>query len=374
MLKKVLVLVVLLLVTMVPPASAKEVEVSAQSAIVLCVNNGEVLYAKNERQQRSMASTTKIMTALLTLEAAEADNQEVTITQQMVAVEGSSMGLRAGDVVTLKALAQGMLLRSGNDAANAAALALAGSQEAFAELMNAKAAQIGMKDTHFVTPSGLDDEQHYTTAYDMALLGAYAMELPAFEEISSQRSMTVEFVKPEKKEIMGNHNRLLSMYQGCIGVKTGFTKKSGRCLVSCAERDGVRLIAVTLNAPDDWNDHQAMLDYGFSQVQSKTLDAADTVVEVPVVGGTAESATVSGFGTFQAVVPASGEEAEVTASLEMPPFLYAPLEQGQLVGNITYWSNGRKIATAPLTVGQQIDAVLPQKNWFSRLLDWFQGK
>ena len=241
-------------------------------------------------------------------------------------------------------------------------------------MMNAKAAQIGMKDTHFVTPSGLDDEQHYTTAYDMALLGAYAMELPAFEEISSQRSMTVEFVKPEKKEIMGNHNRLLSMYQGCIGVKTGFTKKSGRCLVSCAERDGVRLIAVTLNAPDDWNDHQAMLDYGFSQVQSTTLDAADTVVEVPVVGGTAESATVSGFGSFQAVVPSSGEEVEVTASLEMPPFLYAPLEQGQLVGNITYWSNGRKIATAPLTVGQQVDAVLPQKSWFSRLLDWFQGK
>lgn len=372
--KKVFLLIVFLMVTIIPPVSAEEVEVSAQSAIVMCANNGEVLYAKNERQQRSMASTTKIMTALLTLEAAQADNREVTITQQMVTVEGSSMGLQVGDIVTLDALAKGMLLRSGNDAANAAAIALAGSQEAFADMMNAKAEQIGMKDTHFVTPSGLDDEQHYTTAYDMALLGVYAMEMPAFQEIASQRSMKVEYVKPDQTVIMGNHNRLLSMYQGCIGVKTGFTKKSGRCLVSCAERDGVRLVAVTLNAPDDWNDHERMLDYGFSQVQSKTLNAADTVVEVPVVGGTAESVTVSGFGTYQVVVPSSKEEPEVTAQIELQPFLYAPLEQGQLVGQITYLSNGKEIATAPLTVGEKIDAVMQQKNWFSRLLDWIQGK
>ena len=181
--------------------------VSAKAAIVYCADNGKVLFAKNEAEKLSMASTTKIMTAMLTLEAAQADNREVTITQEMVAVEGSSMGLKPGNVVTLETLARGMLLSSGNDAANAAALTLAGSQEEFAAMMNEKAAQIGMTNTHFVTPSGLDDDDHYTTAYDMALLAAYAMEFPIFQEIASQRSMQVEFINPPMKVTLSNHNR-----------------------------------------------------------------------------------------------------------------------------------------------------------------------
>ena len=231
----------------VPSVSAAELpQVSAQSAVVLHMDSGEILYEKNAREQRAMASTTKIMTALLTLEAAALENPEVEITQEMVLVEGSSMGLRAGDRLTLRDLAAGMLLASGNDAANAAAIAVGGSVEKFVARMNQRAGELDLSDTHFETPSGLDGENHYSTALDMAKLGIAAMSNPDFAEIAGSQSMQVRFLSPEKTVTYQNHNKLLGRYEGCTGVKTGFTKKAGRCLVSAAERDGVRLVAVTL--------------------------------------------------------------------------------------------------------------------------------
>ena len=343
---------------------------SAKAAIVYCADNGKVLFAKNETEKLSMASTTKIMTAMLTLEAAQADNREVTITEEMVAVEGSSMGLKPGNVVTLETLAKGMLLSSGNDAANAAALSLAGSQEEFAVLMNEKAAQIGMTNTHFVTPSGLDDDNHYTTAYDMALLATYAMELPGFQEITSQRSMQVEFINPPMKVTLSNHNRLLSMYQGCIGVKTGFTKKSGRCLVSCAERDGVRLIAVTLNAPDDWNDHQNMLNYGFSQVKSVTFDNTTETFSLPLAGGTSQEVMVSGSTVEKATVGIYDVD-RIQKVIELPRFAYAPVRNGQLVGKIRYLLDGEEIASSGLVVRQDVEAIPYTPTFWERVKNFF---
>ena len=346
--------------------------VSAKAAIVYCADNGKVLFAKNEAEKLSMASTTKIMTAMLTLEAAQADNREVTITQEMVAVEGSSMGLKPGNVVTLETLARGMLLSSGNDAANAAALTLAGSQEEFAAMMNEKAAQIGMTNTHYVTPSGLDDDDHYTTAYDMALLAAYAMEFPIFQEIASQRSMQVEFINPPMKVTLSNHNRLLSMYEGCIGVKTGFTKKSGRCLVSCAERDGVRLIAVTLNAPDDWNDHQNMLNYGFSQVKSVTLDNTMETLSLPLVGGVSQEVAVSGS-TVEKVTVGIHDVDRIQKVIELPRFAYAPVRNGQLVGKVRYLLDGEEIASSGLMVQQDVDALPHNPSLWEKIKDFFWG-
>ncbi|HCC34391.1 MAG TPA: D-alanyl-D-alanine carboxypeptidase, partial [Ruminococcaceae bacterium] len=222
-------------------------EISAASAVLIEPVTGRVLFEKNKDERRSMASTTKIMTALLAAESGRLE-EPFTVTSQMINVEGTSMGLKSGDQVTLSALVYGMMLASGNDAANAAAVFLGGTQSGFAKLMNARAREIGMTGTNFVTPSGLDDDEHYTTAHDMALLAAEAMKNPVFLKAASSLSAQVQIGNPPIKRTYSNHNRLLREYKGANGVKTGFTKKSGRCLVSSAERDGISLIAVTLHA------------------------------------------------------------------------------------------------------------------------------
>lgn len=326
-----------------PPKS-----ISAESSVLITADTGTVLYEKDAHTQLSMASTTKIMTALLALEeAGRSGDPPVDITEEMVAVEGSSMGLQAGDRVTLTNLAAGMLLASGNDAANAAAICLAGSQEEFAVLMNRRAEEIGMEDTHFVTPSGLDDEEHYSTAYDMALLAREALKNQEFRRLASSSVLQVEFLEPEKKVSYTNHNKLLRMYDGCIGVKTGFTKKSGRCLVSAAERDGVTLIAVTLNAPDDWNDHTALLDYGFSTVKSVSFDGSGFTAKVPVAGSAMETVLVRG-GTGGSISLPAGEADQIVRRVFLPAFCYAPVKAGDQVGKLQYYLGDSPVYSVPL--------------------------
>ena len=337
-----------------PVARAAGPEVSAQSAVVLTADTGTVLFEKDGHTPRPVASTTKIMTALLALEAAqERGDPLVDITQEMVAVEGSSMGLQAGDSISLTGLAAGMLLASGNDAANAAALYLDASLESFAARMNQRAAVLGMEDTHFVTPSGLDGEDaqglgHLSTAYDMALLARAALEDQAFRQLCSSPSLAVEFAEPVKRVTYTNHNKLLTQYQGCVGVKTGFTKEAGRCLVSAAERDGALLIAVTLNAPNDWQDHTALLDYGFSQVEPYQLAGGDVRLTVPVVGSPVEVMSLRGSNGGEVTLPL-GQGAQVERVVHAPKFLYAPVEAGEQVGKICWYLEGQLLGSAPLT-------------------------
>lgn len=337
-----------------PVARAAGPEVSAQSAVVLTADTGAVLFEKDGHTPRPVASTTKIMTALLALEAAqERGDPLVDITQEMVAVEGSSMGLQAGDSISLTGLAAGMLLASGNDAANAAALYLDGSLESFAARMNQRAAALGMEDTHFVTPSGLDGEDaqglgHLSTAYDMALLARAALEDQAFRQLCSSPSLAVEFAEPVKRVTYTNHNKLLAQYQGCVGVKTGFTKEAGRCLVSAAERDGALLIAVTLNAPNDWQDHAALLDYGFSQMEPYQLAGGDVRLTVPVVGSPVEVVSLRGSNGGEVTLPL-GQGAQVERVVHAPKFLYAPVEAGEQVGEICWYLEGQLLGSAPLT-------------------------
>lgn len=337
-----------------PVARAAGPEVSAQSAVVLTADTGAVLFEKDGHTPRPVASTTKIMTALLALEAAqERGDPLVDITQEMVAVEGSSMGLQAGDSISLTGLAAGMLLASGNDAANAAALYLDGSLESFAARMNQRAAALGMEDTHFVTPSGLDGEDaqglgHLSTAYDMALLARAALEDQAFRQLCSSPSLAVEFAEPVKRVTYTNHNKLLAQYQGCVGVKTGFTKEAGRCLVSAAERDGALLIAVTLNAPNDWEDHTALLDYGFSQVEPYQLAGGDVRLTVPVVGSPEEAVSLRGSNGGEVTLPL-GQGAQVERVVRVPKFLYAPVEAGEQMGEICWYLEGQLLGSAPLT-------------------------
>lgn len=337
-----------------PVARAAGPEVSAQSAVVLTADTGTVLFEKDGHTPRPVASTTKIMTALLALEAAqERGDPLVDITQEMVAVEGSSMGLQAGDSISLTGLAAGMLLASGNDAANAAALYLDGSLESFAARMNQRAAVLGMEDTHFVTPSGLDGEDaqglgHLSTAYDMALLARAALEDQAFRQLCSSPSLAVEFAEPVKRVTYTNHNKLLTQYPGCVGVKTGFTKEAGRCLVSAAERDGALLIAVTLNAPNDWEDHTALLDYGFTQVEPYPLAGGDVRLTVPVVGSPVEVVSLRGSNGGEVTLPL-GQGAQVERVVRVPKFLYAPVEAGEQVGEICWYLEGQLLGSAPLT-------------------------
>ncbi len=351
------------------PVSARgeELAVSARSAVLLSGESGAVLWEKNARERLPMASTTKIMTALLTLEEAErAGDPAVDITEEMAAVEGSSMGLQAGDRLTLTNLAAGMLLASGNDAANGAALFLDGSQEGFARRMNSRAEEIGMKDTHFVTPSGLDAEGHFSTAYDLALLAREALENEAFAKLAASPRCEVTFIEPAHTATYENHNKLLGLYEGCVGVKTGYTKKAGRCLVSAARREGVTLIAVTLDAPDDWDDHTALLDYGFSQLEQARLDGSACVVLLPVVGGGADAVEVHGVQGDTFTLPA-GDSGRVTVRVMVPRFLYAPVEAGEQVGELQYCLGGRELARVPLVAAAEVPRQEKQPGFWERL-------
>ena len=351
-------------------AEAQEISVSAQSAVLISADTSAVLYAKDADRQLSMASTTKIMTALLALEEAERSHDPVvSVTEEMVAVEGSSMGLQAGYELTLTNLAAGMLLASGNDAANAAALYLSGTQEKFADRMNRRAEELGMKNTHFVTPSGLDDEEHYSTAYDMALLAQEALKNESFRKLCSSSTYQVTFAQPEQKVSYTNHNKLLRLYEGCIGVKTGFTKKSGRCLVSAAERDGVTLIAVTLNAPDDWNDHMAMLDYGFSKMKSVSFDGSGFSAELPLVGAEQQSIRVRGGQGGQVPLPIEQAD-QVTCRVLLPAFCYAPVKKGEKLGRLQYYLGDSPVYSVPIFAEENVAVVLKEpsfwEKWFSR--------
>ena len=323
-------------------SDAYEISVSAQSAVLMCVNNGKILFSKNETKKLSMASTTKIMTSLIALEAATPD-REIVITDKMVAVEGTSMGLKPDDSVSLIELVYGMMLQSGNDAANTVAYVLGGSPENFAKIMNSRAARIGMRNSNFVTASGLDDENHYSTAYDMALLASECIRNHEFRFISSQKTARLTYGNPPYARTLTNHNRLLWRYSDCIGIKTGFTKKSGRCLVSAAERNGITLVAVTLNAGDDWNDHISMFEYGFSLCRPLTVGCNPDNLKLRIYGGTKNSVPLKL--SRDCVIP---EGQLCRYRLNIRPFEYAPVESGCIVGNAVFISDNSVVDEIPV--------------------------
>lgn len=350
----------------------KTISVSAQSAFLLCVNNNSVVFEKNSDTRMSMASTTKIMTTLITLEHSQSDNKEVTFTKNMIA-EGSSMYLKEGYKLRLSDLATGMMTVSGNDAANAAAISIAGSIENFSKMMNDKAKQIGMESTNFVTPSGLDDENHYSTARDMAYLMAYAMTNDNFADLTSKKNVKVDFISPDDMSITyGNHNKLLSLYDYCNGGKTGYTKKSGRCLVTSAEKDGVKLIAVTLNAPDDWNDHINMYNYGFSKLTAVNGVDKNYSIDADVVGGEKNTVKVKPVKSVD-YVKSDSDTGEVTRKVIMDNFLYAPIEKGQVVGTVQYYINDKKLCEVPLIAESQIEYKEIEKDFFDSICDFFKN-
>ncbi len=343
-----------------------DLNISAQSAVLICAESGEILFERNADKQLSMASTTKIMTSLLALEAGT-PNREIVVTEEMVSIEGTSMGLVAGDSVSLIELVYGMLLQSGNDAANTVAYVIGGSPEGFADMMNARADKIGMKNTNFVTASGLDDDEHYSTAHDMALLAAECLKNPGFAAICSQKTAKLTYGNPPYARTLTNHNRLLWSYPDSIGVKTGFTKKSGRCLVSAARRGGITLVAVTLNAPDDWADHKELLDYGFSVCKSSLLACDLSQTAMPVSGGKKDSVAL------RLAYQTEGLEGSKCVLL-LKPFEYAPVNEGETVGKAVFVYGDRVVAEIPVVTAQSVEAhVVPvikeeEKGFFEKIL------
>ena len=294
-----------------------------------------------------MASTTKIMTAIVALENCDV-SETVKVSPDAVGVEGSSVYLSAGEELTLGDLLYALLLSSANDAAEAIAIHVSGSVEGFVGLMNDTAREIGLHDTSFENPHGLHAEKHYTTALDLAILTAYALRNEQFSEIVSTYKYNIKSMDGTVRYLV-NHNKLLKSYDGCIGVKTGFTKKGGRCLVSAARRDGLTLITVTLSAPDDWNDHRAMLDYGFLNYKSVLLcEKGEKIMSVHNVSGETLPLTLATTENLRVTVKKGGEE--VKRTVECPRFFWETPKENETVGRCVFYL-GDKIIGATELIG-----------------------
>ena len=321
---------------------------SAKAAVVIDGYTGEILYSQNCDQRLPMASTTKIMTALLLCELGGDLSKEIVTTREMVTVEGSSMGLQVGDTVSYHDLLYGMMLSSGNDAANTTAIAIGGSIKAFVDVMNERASQMGLTNTHFVTPSGLDADGHYTTAYELALITKQALENENFAMAASSKTARLCYGNPPYYRTLTNHNKLLKMYDDIIGVKTGFTKKSGRCLVSASKKDGKLVIAVTLNDGNDWQDHRALLDLGLSLIEVKNFSPQQGEISLFVTNGEQISLTIP-----SATISVT-EDSKVNFLVQLPHLLYTPIKSGQQIGCVKYYCNDNLVCEKAITATKDI--------------------
>lgn len=325
-------------------------EHAADAYIVMEATTGRVLCGQNIHERLAMASTTKIIGAMMVLEQPNLD-ESFTVDPDAIQVEGSSMGLQEGDSVSLYALACGMLLPSGNDAANAAGVRLYGSIEGFVQAMNQRAQELGLHNTHYITACGLDAEGHYSTAFDLAKLTRVALQNEDFAFICSQSSMKVKFGNPPYERWLQNYNRLLELYSDCIGVKTGFTDDAGRCLVSAAERDGMTLICVTLDAQDDWNLHASLYDQCFQDYSMQPLPQPPA--SVTLVGGGLQQNGIEQelmlSPAWQARVPLKkGESARLQRDLLCEPFVYAPSSPQQVYARAVYTLDGQTLCEVPM--------------------------
>ena len=341
-----------------PAPSASAPETTAKAMALLDTQSGELLAAKNADEPLPMASTTKIMTALVVLEHLPPE-RVVTVPPEATGIEGSSVYLYAGEQITVETLLHALLLSSANDAAVALAIEVAGSVADFAALMNEKAAELGLTDTHFCNPNGLHDDAHYTTARELALLTAHALKNESFAKIVSTRRHTAPQHGTDATRLFLNHNRLLASYEGAIGVKTGFTKAAGRCLVSAAERDGLTLVCVTLSCPDDWRDHTALLDFGFSQYER--FCATPPTLTLPVVGGELGEVTLLPATDLSLTLPR--DHTPLSCTVVLPRFLFGGFEAGERVGYLIYRLDDVEIGRIPLLTATACAREEPLSLW-----------
>ena len=369
--KNVVCIFILLSLIFIPVKPTHALGVSAQYACLIDSLSGKVLYEKNAYARHSMASTTKIMTALVALENGNMDDV-VTVSANAAGTEGSSIYLKAGEKITLQNLLYGLMLESGNDAAIAIAEHIGGSVERFAEMMNEKAASIGANNTQFKNPNGLDEEGHYTTAYDLALITREALRNKNFAEIVATKQKTIRNLDESFPRSLSNHNKLLSLYSGCDGVKTGYTKKTGRCLVSAATRNHFQVIAVTLNAPDDWNDHINMLNYAFENYTAKPLVLKDMVIKtVPVKNGDAQEIELLSDGEFYLPFQEQDGLEKIRLEYDIPGEIPAPVRIGTTLGRLKIYYEESMVGEIELRAGSDICYVEPPKGILDYIKEFF---
>ena len=337
-------LLAFLLLTSNIPCHAAAPTLSASAFVLMDADSGRVLLAKNETEERPIASTTKIMTALVALRSSKLTDS-VQVKREHLR-EGSSMYLAPGETLTMEALLYGLMLPSGNDAAECIADYCGPGTARFVQRMNDTAAALGMTHSAFANPSGLDAEGHHSCALDMARLMACAMREPAFAQIVSAKAATVG------ARTMANHNKLLGALEGCIGGKTGYTGAAGRTLVTCAERDGLRLIAVTLHDGNDWADHAALYEYGFSTYHAERLLARGQVCAMAAVRGGMASCVA--LRAAEAVsYPLSDGEA-LSLRYELPEAVGAPVAAEETVGEAAVLLDGAEVARVSLLAAKRV--------------------
>lgn len=349
----------LLAAVLVFPVSA----ISADSYVLMDAESERIIAQKNADKRSLVASTTKIMTALIVCEQCNVLDR-VRIPREAVGIEGSSLYLQAGEILTVQELLYGLMLHSGNDAATALAIYCGGTVEGFAQLMNDKAYSLGLKNTHFSNPHGLDAPDHYSCASDMAVLAAYAMENPVFAMTVSTKNVNIG------NRALRNHNKLLWQVEGADGIKTGYTKAAGRILVSSAKRQGRRLICVTIGDPDDWKDHKALLEKGFSDYSLiSVVEKGQVIAEVEVACGQKETVELIAADSFSYSV-AAGE----TIKISPPPaeFVYAPVVKGGCAGYANVLLDGNAVARIELVYGQTVEQVAGEKLPFYKRF-WKEG-
>lgn len=338
-------LTVAILAQGVPAARAEST--SASCAVVMDAASGRVLYEKSAHERRLIASITKLMTALVALESGHDPQEVVTVRPEWAGIEGSSIYLRTGENITLEALLYGLLLRSGNDAAMAVAGYCGGTVEDFVSDMNRKAKELGMTNSSFANPSGLDHEDHYSTAYDMALLARACLANETLAKIAGTKSITLG------TRMFTNHNKLLWRYEGCVGMKTGYTEKAGRTLVSATRRDGMTLICVTLNDPNDWADHAALLDRAFASYEARGLAGEEPLCTLPVRGSLVPVCSVQVETPVFAAL-ADGERPQLELHLDCTA-LEAPVAVGQRVGEAVWMLDGQELTRTALVTARKTE-------------------
>ena len=312
---------------------------SARSAL-LCSADGVLIYEKNADIPLPMASITKIMTVICALESIEDINTVITVPDAAVGIEGSSVYLARGERVSYEMLIYSAMLESANDAVTALAICISGNEDDFVSQMNEKARQLSMTSTHFCNPHGLNANEHFTTARDYVKLMSYALENKMFCEVIATKKKTFAKLDGSMTRVLTNHNRLLNTYSGMLGGKTGFTKASGRTLVTAAKRNGTTLICITLDAPSDWSDHTAMLNLGFDTVETVTFSASELSLNVDVGAGERQSVLAKARSDVSFTVR-KGER--ITFEAEVPHIAFAPINLGQQLGRAEFYRDGVKV-------------------------------
>lgn len=352
------------------PSDIQQTFSDSLSAYAYClteVDTGDIVIQSNADVKLPMASTTKIMTAIVAIENAPLQ-QVITVSSDACGIEGSSIYLAKNERLTIEELLYALMLESANDAACALAIEIGKTVDGFVEMMNGKAAELGLENTHFTDPHGLGSAEHYTSAYDLCRLMSYCMKNETFAKITSTKRMSLKGADDSYSRLLINHNKLLGTFDGIQGGKTGYTKASGRCLVTFCNRDGVELCAVTLNAPDDWSDHRAMYEYGFTLYKNVILESPGQYeYSSAVCGGTQSSIQLDLKRRLTSTLRA--DHGEISRVVYMQRFYYSGIEEGDILGSVNYFCNGKLIASAPLYARHSVEKAKTKHGFFAKLRD-----